>query len=98
MRKIPLMLIPISAAVAASFPLASPAGARTPVDGSRAGRGMSLPAGAAEPAAAAVAVVRQTAIAWKSCGRQWDPHAGLRRGQPDLRADGPGLTDTRHGA
>jgi hypothetical protein len=70
MRKIPLMLIAICAAVAASFPLASPATARTPVDGSRVGRVTSLPAGAAEPAAAAVAVVRQTGIAWKSCGKR----------------------------
>jgi pimeloyl-ACP methyl ester carboxylesterase len=54
MRKVPLMLIAICAAVAASLPLASPANATTPAVGSH-GRGIaSSPAG-------------QAGIAWKRC-------------------------------
>jgi pimeloyl-ACP methyl ester carboxylesterase len=54
MRKVPLMLIAICGVVAAALPLASPANATTPADGSH-GRGVtSSPAG-------------QAGIAWKRC-------------------------------
>jgi hypothetical protein len=54
MRKVPVMLIAICGVVAAALPLASPADARTPQDGSHVRGVMSSPAG-------------QAGIAWKRC-------------------------------
>jgi pimeloyl-ACP methyl ester carboxylesterase len=71
MRKVPLMLIAICGVVAAALPLASPANAMTPADGSHVRRVTNLPAGAAGPGAAAAAVVRQGGIAWKSCDKKF---------------------------
>jgi pimeloyl-ACP methyl ester carboxylesterase len=70
MRKVPLMLIAICGVVAAALPLASPANAMTPADGSHVRRVTNLPAGAAGPGAAAAAV-RQGGIAWRSCDKKF---------------------------
>jgi pimeloyl-ACP methyl ester carboxylesterase len=70
MRKVPLMLIAICGVVAAGLPLASPANAMTPADGSHVRRVTNLPAGAAGPGAAAAAV-RQGGIAWRSCDKKF---------------------------
>ena len=61
MRKVPLTLIAICAAVAASLPLASPASAATRAVGSHVRGVTGSPAGAAGPAAG------QAGIAWKPC-------------------------------
>jgi hypothetical protein len=75
MRKVPLMLIAICTEATAALPLASPANATAPADGSHGGRVTSLPADAAGPGAAAAAAVSQTGIAWTSCkglGKQFE--------------------------
>ena len=61
MRKVPLTLVAICAAAAASLPLASPASATTPGVGSHVRGVTGSPAGAAGPAAG------QAGIAWKRC-------------------------------
>ena len=75
MRKVPLMLIAICTVAVTALPLASPANATTPADGSHGRRVTNLPADAAGPAAAAVAAVSQTGIAWTNCkglGKQFE--------------------------
>src|SRR2546430_855744 len=71
MRKVRLMLIAICGVVAAALPLASPANATTPADGSHVRRVTSLPAGAAGSGAAAATAGRQGGVAWESCDKKF---------------------------